>query len=83
MNTKLIIAGTVYAISKKTFEDNETIYAQFLNKQDTGGVEIMQVKMTHKEDISTLKEGLNIKIPIKVSSYQGKLYYTQIEPIIK
>ncbi len=83
MNTKLIILGQVYAIAKKTFENQETVYTQFLNKQENGGVEIMQVKMTHKEDISTLKEGLNIKIPIKVSSYQGKLYYTQIEPIIK
>ena len=83
MNTKLIIAGSIYAISKKSFEGQETIYAQFLNKKDDGGVEIQQVKITDPQDVGVLKEGINVKIPVKISSYQNKLYFTQIEPILK
>ena len=83
MNTKLIIIGQVYAIAKKQYEDQETVYAQFLNKQENGGVEIQQVKMTEIADIQGLKEGQTVKIPVKVSSYQNKLYFTQIEPIVK
>ena len=83
MNTKLIIIGQVYAIAKKQYEDQETVYAQFLNKQENGGVEIQQVKMTEITDIQGLKEGQTVKIPVKVSSYQNKLYFTQTEPIVK
>ncbi len=83
MNTKLIIIGTVYAIAKKSFEGQDTVYAQFLNKKENGGVEIQQVKMTDIIDIDNLKEGQNLKIPVKVSSYQNNMYYTQVESIVK
>lgn len=83
MNTKLIIAGSIYAISKKSFEGQETVYAQFLNKKDDGGVEIQQVKITDSQDLALLKEGLNVKIPVKVSSYQNKMFFTQVEPMLK
>lgn len=83
MNTKLIITGSIYAISKKSFEGQETVYAQFLNKKDDGGVEIQQVKITDSQDVALLKEGLNVKIPVKVSPYQNKLFFTQVEPLLK
>lgn len=83
MNTKLILAGQVYAIAKKTFQEEETVYIQFLNKVDNGGVEIQQVKLVEKADIATIKEGVSVKIPVKVSSYQNKLFFTQTEAIIK
>lgn len=83
MNTKLLIIGQVYALSKKIFEEKETVNVQFLNKLENGGVEIQQVKLTITEDILNIKENTNVKIPVKISSYQGKLYYTQVEPILK
>ncbi len=83
MNTKLILTGQVYAIAKKTFQEEETVYVQFLNKLENGGVEIQQVKLVEKADIATIKEGVSVKIPVKVSSYQNKLFFTQTEAIIK
>ena len=83
MNTKLVLIGQVYSIARKQFEEQETVYAQFLNKQENGGVEIQQVKITDIADIQNLKEGQSVKIPVKVSSFQNKLYFTQIEPIVK
>lgn len=83
MNTKLIITGNVYAVAKKNFKDEETTYAQFLNKTDNGGVEIQQVKMTDTQDILSIKENVNVKIPVKVSSFNNKMYFTQVEPLIK
>ena len=83
MNTKLTFIGQIYAVAKKLFEDKETVYAQFLNKLENGGVEILQVKMTDLADIKNLKEGLTVKIPIKVAVFQNKLYFTQIAPIEK
>jgi hypothetical protein len=34
-------------------------------------------------DIANLKEGQNIKIPVKISSYQNKIFFTQVEPSLK
>lgn len=83
MNTKLVLLGSIYAVAKKTFKDEDTIYAQFLNKRDDGTIDIQKVKMTDKNDIQSIKEGQNVKIPVSISSYEGKLYFTQLEPIIK
>lgn len=83
MNTKLILAGQVYAIAKKSFKDEETTYAQFLNKIENGGVEVFQIKLTDKADISTLKENMQVKIPVKVSQFNGKLFFTQVETMVK
>lgn len=83
MNTKLIIAGSIYAVAKKSFQNEDTVYAQFLNKTDNGGVEIQQVKMTDMQDIISIKENANVKIPVKVSSFNNKMYFTQVEPMIK
>lgn len=83
MNTKLIIMGSVYAVAKKSFKEEETVYAQFLNKTENGGVEIQQVKMTDSQDILNIKENVNVKIPVKVSSFNNKMYFTQVEPMLK
>jgi ATP-dependent Zn protease len=83
MNIKILFIGTIYAVAKKAYNDEETVYAQFLNKTENGGVEIQQVKITEQNDLTHIKEGQNIKIPVKISSYQNKIYFTQIEPMVK
>lgn len=83
MNTKLILMGQVYAVAKKSFKEEETTYIQFLNKNESGGIEIQQVKLIDKADIATIKEGVSIKIPVKVSFYQNKIFFTQSEAILK
>jgi len=83
MNTKIIFIGTVFAVARKSFEGQETIYAQFLNKNENGGVEIQQVKITDPKDSINIKEGNSVQIPVKISTYQNKLFFTQIEPVLK
>ena len=46
MNTKLVIIGNIFAISAKEYKEEKNVYAQFLNKTETGGAEIIKVKMT-------------------------------------
>ena len=83
MNTKILLVGQVYAIAKKMYKEEEVTYVQFLNKSENGGVEIQQVKLTDKNDSTTIKEGLNVKIFVKVSSFENKMFFTQSEPILK
>ena len=81
MQNKLIFVGNIYAIAKKMYEDKETVNIQFLNKLPNGGIEIIQVKLTDENDSKTIKEGELVQIPIKVTSFNGKIYYTQVEKI--
>lgn len=83
MNTKILLIGQVYAIAKKLYKEEEVTYVQFLNKSENGGVEIQQVKLTDKNDSLSIKEGINVKIPVKVSSFENKMFFTQSEPILK
>lgn len=83
MNSKLLLIGQVYAIAKKMYKEEEVTYVQFLNKSENGGVEIQQVKLTDKSDSLSIKEGINVKIPVKVSSFENKMFFTQSEPILK
>jgi hypothetical protein len=75
--------GSIYAIATKEFKEEKNIYVQFLNKNENGGVEILQVKMTNNNDIVSLKENMAVKIPVKVTSFNNNMYYTQIEPLLK
>ena len=83
MNSKLLLIGQVYAIAKKMYKEEEVTYVQFLNKSENGGIEIQQVKLTDKNDSTTIKEGANVRIPVKVSSFENKMFFTQSEPILK
>ena len=83
MNSKLLLIGQVYAIAKKMYKEEEVTYVQFLNKSENGGVEIQQVKLTDKSDSLSIKEGVNVRIPVKVSSFENKMFFTQSEPILK
>ena len=83
MNTKILLVGQVYAIAKKMYKEEEVTYVQFLNKSENGGIEIHQVKLTDKSDSLSIKEGATVKIPVKVSSFENKLFFTQIESIVK
>lgn len=83
MNSKLLLIGQVYAIAKKMYKEEEVTYVQFLNKSENGGIEIQQVKLTDKNDSLTIKEGANVRIPVKVSSFENKMFFTQSEPILK
>ena len=83
MNTKILLVGQVYAIAKKMYKEEEVTYVQFLNKSENGGVEIQQVKLTDKSDSLSIKEGVNVRIPVKVSSFENKMFFTQSEPILK
>lgn len=83
MNTKILLVGQVYAIAKKMYKEEEVTYVQFLNKSENGGVEIQQVKLTDKNDSLSIKEGVNVRIPVKVSSFENKMFFTQSEPILK
>lgn len=83
MNTKIILLGNIYAIAKKIYNEDETTYCQFLNKKEDGSIDILKVKMTVKADIETLQENQTVKIPVKIVSFDGKMFYTQEEAILK
>jgi hypothetical protein len=77
---QLQIKGKIFAIAKKEYEGEVTEKVQFLNQLDNGGAEIVEVKMNQTDQA---KQNDQVTIPVKVTSYNGKLFYSQIDKIIK
>jgi hypothetical protein len=77
----IIIKGKIFAVSKKEFEGNLTEKAQFLNQDEkSGGAEIIEVKLIEN---GVVKANDQVQIPVKISTFNGKLFYSQIDKIIK
>lgn len=77
MNTNLIINGTIMAIIEKDYNNEKTIYTQFLKEDEKNGFELIKVKMTIPSDYSKLQQNQMVSIPINLVSVNGNLYYSQ------
>jgi hypothetical protein len=77
---QLQIKGKIFAIARKEYEGEVTEKIQFLNQLDNGGAEIVEVKMLETDQV---KQNDQVIIPVKVTSYNGKLFYSQVDKIIK
>lgn len=81
METNITISGKIMAVLSKEYEGQTTTYIQFLMDTEAKGMEILKVKITHKEDIPKLQKGSIISVPITLTAVNGNIYYSQIEAI--
>jgi len=81
METNITINGQIKAILSKEYEGQTTTYIQFLMDTEAKGMEILKVKITHKEDIQKLQKGSIISVPITLTAVNGNIYYSQVEAI--
>ena len=77
---KTIIEGHILDIVKKEYEGKLTYRLQFLAKS-AKGMEVLNVKLVPEQDVSTLKPGIAVTVPISVSAFNNALFYTQIGKI--
>lgn len=79
--TSITINGRVLTLLEKSYEDNITVYAQFLMESEAKGMEVLKVKITNKEDTLKLQKDMVVSIPVSIVSMNGNLYYSQVEAI--
>ncbi len=77
MNTNITINGTVMAVVEKDYNNEKTIYAQFLKEDLKKGFEVIKVKMTVQADYSKLQQNQMVSIPVNIATVNGNLYFSQ------
>lgn len=77
MNTQITISGQIAAVVEKTYQDEITRYVQFLNENETKGLEILRVKISSNTDVNKLKKGIVVSIPVSIATVNNMLYYSQ------
>ena len=77
MNTNITINGTVMAVIEKDYNNEKTLYAQFLKEDVKKGFEVIKVKITIESDYSKLQQNQVVSIPVSIVNVNGNLYFSQ------
>jgi hypothetical protein len=77
MNTNITINGQVMAIIEKDYNNEKTVYTQFLMESEKKGFEVIKVKMTIPSDYQKLQQNQMLSIPIVIVSVNGNIYFSQ------
>lgn len=77
MNTNITINGTVMAVIEKDYNNDKTVYAQFLKEDTKKGFEVIKVKITIESDYSKLQQNQVVSIPVNIAVVNGNMYFSQ------
>lgn len=77
MNTNITINGTVMAVIEKDYNNEKTLYAQFLKEDVKKGFEVIKVKITIESDYSKLQQNQVVSIPVSIAVVNGNMYFSQ------
>lgn len=77
MNTNIVINGTVMAVIEKDYNNDKTVYAQFLKEDVKKGFEVIKVKITIESDYSKLQQNQIVSIPVSIAVVNGNMYFSQ------
>jgi hypothetical protein len=77
MNTNITINGTIMAVIEKDYNNDKTVYAQFLKEDIKKGFEVIKVKITIESDYSKLQQNQVVSIPVNIANVNGNLYFSQ------
>ncbi|BCD67607.1 hypothetical protein [Nitratiruptor sp. YY09-18] len=72
---KFYVQGKIFSVRKRVSDEKEVVYAQFLQKNENGA-SITDVKIV-EDPQGLIKEEQSVRIPIKISTYNNKVFYTQ------
>lgn len=77
MNTNITINGTIMAVIEKDYNNDKTVYAQFLKEDVKKGFEVIKVKITIESDYSKLQQNQIVSIPVSIAVVNGNMYFSQ------
>ena len=77
MNTNITINGTIMAVIEKDYNNEKTLYAQFLKEDVKKGFEVIKVKITIESDYSKLQQNQVVSIPVNIAVVNGNMYFSQ------
>jgi len=77
MQTNISISGTIMAIVEKDYNNEKTVYVQFLKEDVKKGFEVIKVKITVQSDYTKLQQNQMVSIPVNLASVNGNIYFSQ------
>ena len=79
MNTQLLLMGTMHHLKTSEYNGLTINKIQFLQEDDKKGIFVIEVKLQEEfqNDLALLKKGVNIQIPIIISSMDRAIFYKQ------
>lgn len=77
MQTSLTINGNIMAIVEKDYNNEKTVYVQFLKGDVKKGFEVIKVKITVQSDYTKLQQNQVVSIPVNLASVNGNIYFSQ------
>ena len=75
--TNLFMVGEINFIKKTEFEGAVSHKIQFITEDETKGISLIEVKLLEEQDLTILKRGTKVQIPISISTMNSKIYYKQ------
>lgn len=81
---KIFIQGNVINCVEVEFKDKETQNIkktkklQFLEKNEKGVMDLIDIKLDENEKIENIKSGTEIMVQIEISNFNGKTFYKQV-----
>ena len=74
-NTKIFIQGELSSIKTTEYKGEKVSKMQFLNENDNGGLEIIEIKIDKDHLANELKKGDKVMVPVSMSVVEKKIYY--------
>lgn len=74
-NTKIYIQGELSSIKTTEYKGEKVSKLQFLNENENGGLEIIEIKIDKDHLINDLKKGDKVMVPVSMSAIEKKIYY--------
>ena len=65
------------AVIEKDYNNDKTVYAQFLKEDTKKGFEVIKVKITIESDYSKLQQNQVLSIPVNIAVVNGNMYFSQ------
>lgn len=79
MQTELIIRGVIAGMKKQEYKGAISYRAQFLIEND--GLDLLNVKIDEEFFNERLKKGVEVVVPVKISTMDNKIFYKVVSPI--
>ena len=77
MNTQLMIMGEISFIKIGEYKGEVVNKLQFFNEDEAKGISILEVKLDSTQDMSILKKGVKVQIPVTISAMDRSIFYKQ------
>ena len=77
MNTQLMIMGEISFIKTGEYKGEVDNKLQCFSEDEAKGISILEDKLDSRQDMSILKKGVKVQVPVTISTMDRAIFYKQ------